>query len=54
MIAGEDRIRECLLTRLRKDFVSPRSPRATLCAILLVTGGAGFIGSVVMLRCGLG
>ncbi len=53
MIVSEERERERLLTRLRKHFASRRSPRTMLSLILIATGGAGFIASFIMLRCGV-
>ena len=54
MSEGEEQVRERLLVRLRKHFAVRRSPRATMSAILIATGFAGFVASIVMLKCGLG
>ena len=53
MIFSEERERERWLTRLRKHFAARRSPRTMLSLILIATGGAGFIASFIMLRCGV-
>lgn len=54
MSDGEEQVRERLLVRLRKHFAIRRSPRATMSAILIATGFAGFVASIAMLKCGLG
>jgi hypothetical protein len=53
MSGAEDRERQRLLGRLQAHFARSRSPRATITIILLATGGAGFVASVVMLKCGV-
>ena len=42
-----------MLTRLRTHFARRRSPRATITVILLATGGAGFVASVMLLKGGV-
>ena len=54
MSAGDDGTRTRLLVRLQRHFANRRSPRATMSVILMITGAAGFVSSVVMLKCGLG
>jgi hypothetical protein len=53
MSAAEDRERQRMLTRLRTHFARRRSPRATITVILLATGTAGFVASVLLLKGGV-
>ena len=54
MSAGDEGTRTRLLVRLQRHFATRRSPRAMMSVILMITGAAGFAGSVGMLKCGLG
>ena len=54
MSTADETERRRLLGRLRAYFARRRSPRATLTILLLVTGGAGFVASLILLKCGLG
>ncbi len=53
MIHEDEKVRERLLVQLRKHFAIRRSPRATMSAILMATGIAGFVTSIAMLKFGI-